>query len=336
VAAGSLVPAALAGCLLAGWVILDDNPSVRGHAPGTAFVLLLAVSLSITALPVLARVLTERNMLETTAGQLSLYTAIVIDIFSWLMLSIIVAARSGTESGFWRSIVALLAGVAFSLATRWALRSTALTRHGDRAPRSAAALLGVLALTLAFVFERLGLTAVIGAVMLGFAVPAGETGPWQTAAARVTRAGRALVPAFFVVTGITVFTAAIDAVPWTLIAVATVLAILGKVGGGYLGAGLAGLGTHDRLRTAVLTNTRGLTELIVLKAGYSAKILTAPLFLALVVMAVITTAMTGPSLLLIERRVKSPAKLHGLVGNSTPAGVDSQTEESHLEISPQR
>ena len=154
---------------------------------------------------------------------------------------------------------------------------------------------------MALTVERLGLTAIFGAVLVGLAIPAGKDGPWTATAASVAKAGRALVPVFFVVTGITVLTSAFAAASWALIVIATTLGALGKLGGGYLGARRGGQSRRTSARVGVLMNTRGLTELIVLKVGYSAGILSAPLFLALVVMALTTTAMTGPLLLLIDR-----------------------------------
>ena len=144
----------------------------------------------------------------------------------------------------------------------------------------------------------------------GLAIPAGG---WDAVVRRVTRAGRLLVPVFFVVTGITVFAGQFGSTPWFAIVLATALGIVGKVGGGYLGARIGGAPASDAVRVGVLVNTRGLTELVVLQAGYGAGILTAPVFLALVVMALVTTAMTGPSYGLLERRASSRWKAAALV-----------------------
>ena len=90
--------------------------------------------------------------------------------------------------------------------------------------------------------------------------------------------------------------------PMAVSVMAVVAAVVGKVGGGYLGAWLGGEGHGDRLKLGVLLNTRGLTELVVVQAGYSAGLITAPMFLVLAVMAVVTTVITGPWHALLDRR----------------------------------
>ncbi|WP_211295835.1 cation:proton antiporter, partial [Amycolatopsis alba] len=186
------------------------------------------------------------------------------------------------------------------LALRRVLRTPAATRLATRAPRVVAVALGVAAIAAALAFEHGGLTAVFGAVVLGLAVPAGADTPWRVPVASVTSAGRTLVPVFFVVTGVTVLTSGFHAAQWPLIALTVALGVVGKLGGGYLGARLGGSRRREAARAGVLMNTRGLTELIVLKVGFSAGILTAPLFLAMVIMALVATAMTGPCLLMLD------------------------------------
>jgi Kef-type K+ transport system membrane component KefB len=159
--------------------------------------------------------------------------------------------------------------------------------------------LGVLVLAVTLGGEHLGLPAMISAVAIGLAIPVNDPAP---VVQRLHRAGRALVPTFFVVTGFAVLSTDLSATPWVLFAIATVLAVAGKLAGGYLGARLGGQSRPTALRIGVLMNTRGLTELVVLQVGYSTGILTTPLFLALIVMAVVTTVATGPLLLLIDRR----------------------------------
>ncbi len=301
VVAGGLVPALASGALFACWIILVEGPEVRGSAPLPAFVLMCAVALSITAVPVLARILADRGISETTEGRLSMTAAVVIDTVGWLLLSVTVGLASGRLSGFAQAVIVLGGGALAALAVRYALRSRAAGSLCGRRPAVTATLLGAIALVVALSVERLGLTAIFGAVLVGLAVP--PDGAWSKVVAWVTRVGRALIPVFFVVTGLTVFATGVGTLPWSLIAVAILMAVLGKGGGSYLGTRLAGQPVRSATKVGVLMNTRGLTELIVLKVGYSAHILTGPMFVALVVMAVVTTMMTGPLLLLIDRRV---------------------------------
>lgn len=300
VVAGGLVPALLSGVAFAYWILLVEDDGVRGSAPLPAFLLMCAVALSITAVPVLARILADRGISETAEGRLSMTAAVIIDTVGWLLLSVAVGLASGRLDGFLQAVAVLGGGALAALAVRYALRSRAASVLCGRRPAVAAVLLGALALAVALTVERLGLTAIFGAVLVGLAVPTDAA--WQKVVASVTRVGRALIPVFFVVTGLTVFATGLGSLPWTLIAVAILMAVVGKGFGSYLGTRLAGESNRTAAKVGVLMNTRGLTELIVLKVGFGAGILTAPMFVALVVMAVVTTMMTGPLLLLIDRR----------------------------------
>ncbi|WP_200300928.1 cation:proton antiporter [Streptomyces adelaidensis] len=308
VVAGSLVPPLLTGLLLTGWVSLTGGAAVRGTAPLPAFVLMVAVAMSITAVPVMSRILADRGMGESPAGRLALASAIAIDAVGWLLLTVAISLGAGDLTGSLHSARALLFGAVCALAVRYGLRTRAARGICVRLPRTTAVALGASALGVALVMEHLGMTAILGAALVGLAVPGDERAPWAGAVSTVSRVGRALAPAFFVVTGITVLTRAFAAASWSLIAVAVVLGCAGKVLGGYAGARLGGLPRSTACRIGVLVNTRGLTELIVLQAGLSAGVLSAPLVLALVVMALVTTAMTGPLLNALDRRDERRAR----------------------------
>lgn len=300
VVAGGLVPALVSGIAFGGWILLVEDDGVRGRAPLPAFLLMCAVALSITAVPVLARILADCGITDTAEGRLSMTAAVVIDTVGWLLLSVAVGLASGRLNGFLQAIAVLGGGALVALIVRYSLRSRALSVLCGRNPAVTAVLVAMVALAVSLTVERLGLTAIFGAVLVGLAVPAGSE--WARVVASVTRVGRALIPVFFVVTGLTVFATEIGSLPWSLIMVAILLAVLGKGGGSYLGTRLAGENGRTAAKVGVLMNTRGLTELIVLKAGYGAGILTAPVFVALVVMAVVTTMVTGPVLLVLDRR----------------------------------
>ncbi|WP_211277659.1 cation:proton antiporter [Couchioplanes caeruleus] len=296
--AGALVVPMLAGCGFAVAVLAD--PALRGTAPAVALALLLAVSLSVTAVPVLARILEERELLDTPVGKLSMTAAIIIDVVAWLLLALAIGLAAGGAGGVPRLATVVAAGLVVMFCLRRLLRTAAVTAFRDRFGRLTAVLVGVAALVSSWAFQEQGVTEIFGALLVGLAIPGDG---WHGVVRLVTRVGRPLVPVFFVVTGISVFSAQFGATPWFAIVLATVLGIAGKVGGGYLGARFGGAPASDAVRVGVLVNTRGLTELVVLQAGYSAGILTAPVFLALVVMALVTTAMTGPAYALLERRV---------------------------------
>ncbi|MEV1025798.1 cation:proton antiporter [Streptomyces sp. NPDC050264] len=323
VAAGSLVPPLFAGILLTGYVLVEDAPAVRGDAPLPSFLLMVAVTMSITAVPVLARILADRGLSNTPTGRLALASAVVIDSVGWLLCMIAIGLGAGSATGVLHSFLALGVGAAGALAVRYGVRVPAVARMCARLPRTATVALGSVALALALTVEHLGMTAILGAALVGLALPPGESTPWEPAVASLSRAGRALVPAFFVVTGITVLNKAFSQLSWGLLAVTILLAFAGKGIGGYAGARLAGQPREASRRIAVLMNTRGLTELIVLQAGLGAGVLTAPLALALTLMAVVTTAATGPLLGLLDRGGSrpEPAPAVELVAAATEGGT---------------
>ncbi|MCP2339302.1 cation:proton antiporter [Actinomadura rupiterrae] len=299
VVVGALLPAQAAGVLLAALVLATGDPAVRGTAPTGAFVLMLAVTLSITAVPVLARILLDRGLADTPVGRVSLASGIVIDALSWPLLTVAIGLASGSRSGFLRAMAVLACGLAVTVLLRRVLGGAAGDALCRRAPRLAAPLIGIVAVALACATERLGLTAIVGAALAGLAVPAAK--PWSAALGSVTAAGRSLVPVYFVVSGVGAVTAGFAAASPALVLAAVALGVAGKTLGGYAGARLGAQSRWDALRVGALMNTRGLTELIVLQAGRSAGIITPALFAALVVMALATTAMTGPALALLDR-----------------------------------
>jgi Kef-type K+ transport system membrane component KefB len=302
---GALVPPLLTGTLLAGWVLLTGDPAVRGDAPLPAFVLFVAVALSITAVPVLARILADRGMSTTIEGRLALTGAIVLDAAGWVLLSVVVGLNTGSAAGSLRVLAIMAAAVAVVLLVRRFLRSGLARDVAGRHPRPMAAAMGVAVIAAALTAESLGVTMIFGAVLFGLAVPAREP-VWAPVVSSVSGAGRLLVPLFFVVTGVTVLTAGFGSAPWSLLVLAVALGVAGKLSGGYFGARFGGQDRHTAARVGILLNTRGLTELIVLQVGYSAGIVTPAMFLALVVMALVTTALTGPLLSLLDR-ARQPA-----------------------------
>ncbi|MGW0845443.1 cation:proton antiporter [Streptomyces sp. NPDC002787] len=309
VAAGGLLLPLVTGGLLTGWVVAYGDPAVRGDAPLPAFTLMLAVALSVTAVPVLARILTDRGMESTRAGRLALGAALVIDAVGWLLLTAALALASGSATGILNAGGALAVGVLCALGVRYGLRAHVSLLLLRRAPAVAACLIAATALVTAFTMEHLGMTAILGAAMVGLAIPGDRSASWAPAVSRVAGAGRALVPSFFVVAGVTVLAQTSVAVSWTLIGLVLVLGVLGKVLGGYAGTRLAGGSRREAAQVGVLLNTRGLTELIIIQVGFTAGLLTAPLLLALIVMTLVTTAATGPLLRLLDRtatRAPSP------------------------------
>jgi Kef-type K+ transport system membrane component KefB len=322
--AGSLLIPMLAGGLLAGWVLWTGDEHLRGRAPTVSFVLLMAVSLAVTAVPVLARILVARNATNTRAGHLAMASAVAIDSIAWLLLALAIALAAGGVSQVLAAFAVLAVGVGSAVLLVRLLGSDRAVRWCVRFPRMAALLVAVITLVASSVMQRGGLTEILGAVLVGLGIPVStrspqlenpgphsenvpSTGPWEAVVGIVSGIGLRLVPIFFVVNGINAFAGQFSAPGVAAVLVAIMLGIAGKALGGYAGARAGGESRGIGWEVAVLTNARGLTELVVLQAGYSAGILTPPLFLALVVMALVTTAMTGPLHTLVVRRARKAA-----------------------------
>ncbi|MFH8407219.1 cation:proton antiporter [Streptomyces sp. NPDC018019] len=300
-AAGSALLPMGCGTLLAVWVLAEGDPALRGSAPATAFVLMLAGALSVTAVPVLAGVLQDRGMLHTHTGRLAMAAAVSMDAVNWALLAVAVGLATG--GGQVTPAVVFTAGLLLA----WALRrlgglpAARAWAHRVR-PAVPAGLVVLTTVAAALVTDRLGLTDVLGAVLVALALPAdGGTGPWTRAARTVGQCGRHGLPLLFVLTGAGLGSGPPGLFSWQATALGTALAVAGKLAGSYLGARAGGQDTPTSMRLAALLNTRGLTEITFLQIGYQADILTPALYLALVVMALVTTALAGPLLWAVDR-----------------------------------
>lgn len=270
--------------------------------PHWAQVLFLGGALSVTAVPVLALLLRDRGMMGTPVAITALAAAAASDAFVWMLLAVIggVVAMPGTSLGLRLSAAAALLGVALFL-------RAALTRLSRRAaspspvPLIALALVGI---TLsAAASDVAGLHTVIGPVLLGLAVPrASALGPLlEDGLEPVARA--ALLPFFFLTAGFALDLTALAA-PGTTLAWLGV-AVLGKVGGTLLGARLTRTPWPQAWQLGVLMNTRGLTELVYLTAGLQLNLISPALYTSLVIVTVVTTLATAPSLDMLQGRHSS-------------------------------
>lgn len=295
--AGIAVPFVL-GVLLAIWLYPDHGPQGVGF---TAFALFVGISMSITAFPVLLRILADRGITHTPLGQTAIACAALGDATAWCMLALIVAAAQAT--GWLTASISLLCVVAFIALMLGAVKPW-FARQRVQPGSEGRWLLGVLLLALAsaLVTEVLGIHALFGAFAAGVAVSANT----QLRALLIAKvepfAVTLLLPLFFAMTGLRMRADALQASDLLLCLVVIAVATVGKLLGTFSAARSAGLETREAGRLGVLMNTRGLMELIVLNLGYELGLLGDRLFAVLVIMALVTTAMTGPLLNLIERR----------------------------------
>ncbi|MER7488618.1 cation:proton antiporter [Streptomyces sp. NPDC126497] len=264
------------------------------------FVLFVAVSMSITAFPVLARILTERDLYRTRTGAVAMACAAVDDVTAWCLLAVVVAVTGSSSPA--AALVTVGLSVAYMVFMLYVVRPL-LVRWVARAERkwSDGAVLVVLFSGLclsALATEEIGVHALFGAFVFGTMVPRDHPVVERAAARLQAVAVPILLPLFFVSTGLKTDLALLvrSGEQWLWGLAVMALAVIGKWGGGSVAARLAGQRWRESLAIGVLMNCRGLTELVVLNIGLSLGVIGTDLFTILVVMALATTAMTGPLL----------------------------------------
>ncbi len=285
----------LLGSALALWLYpLYSNSAV----PFTVFALLLGVAMSITAFPVLARILSDRGMHTSRIGAVALACAAVDDVTAWCLLAFVVSVAHAQPA---RVLMTLLLTAIFIAAIFLILRPGArwyAARYARRSGGQDAMLVACAALLLASVVtEGIGIQALFGAFLVGVVIPHDS----QLARDLVQRLEDLVVvlflPAFFVFTGLRTQIGLIHRWgDWGVCLVIILVASLGKFLSGAAAARLTGLYWRQALSLGALMNARGLVELIVLNLGLDLGVLTPTLFTMLVIMAVATTLMTAPAL----------------------------------------
>ena len=249
------------------------------HAPaGTwPFVVFAAAAMAVTAFPVLARILTERGILDSADGQRALSAAALTDSVAWTTLAFLAGSARAIVLAL--ALVLVLFGVVRRVLVRW--------------PGRPDGIMVVLSFGCAAVTDAAGLHAAIGAFLAGAAV--------GRSASTVESVGTLLAPLYFVLVGRSVDLGALDVRLVGETAAVIVVAVVGKAGGAYLGARAAGQPPHDAAVFAALMNTRGVTELVFASVGLSLRVIDSAFYAAMVTMALVTTAMTGPILGRLER-----------------------------------
>lgn len=290
----------LCGVVLAVGLFAQHGPPGVGFA---SFALFMGVSLSITAFPVLLRILSDRGLIHTDIGRIAIACAALGDASAWCLLAVIVATVQAT--GWGMAAVSLLGTLLFAVAVL-ALARPWITRREVPVQLEGRALIALLLLALAcaLVTEALGIHALFGAFLAGVAV-SGNARLRHLLVERVEPfAISLLLPLFFAMTGLRLRVDGWQTSDVLLALGVIAVATLGKGIGTWVSARSAGMPNVDALRLGALMNTRGLMELIVLNLGYELGLIGDRLFAVLVVMALVTTAMTGPLLDLIERRAR--------------------------------
>jgi Kef-type K+ transport system membrane component KefB len=253
--------------------------------------------MSITALPVMARILQDIGMFHSEIGTLALTCALVGDATAWCLLALVVAlVVAGSVLGvLWTVLLAAVFAAALLGLVRPAL---VRLERADRLPRPALAvpLVLVAVFAAAATTEWIGVHAIFGAFLLGLVFPTDNGTVRKVREALQGLTGLLLLPLFFASTGLKTEIGLLGADPvlWLWCALVLVLAVAGKLGGSMLAARAVGTGWAPALQLGVLMNCRGLTELIVLDIGLQLGVLSPALFTILVIMALVSTAMAAP------------------------------------------
>jgi len=281
--------------------------------PFTHFALFLGVAMSVTAFPVLARILTDRGIQSTPMGTVALTCAAVDDVTAWCLLAIVVSVASNTGGGalLTLGLSAVYVGVMLAFVRPLLARLANWQARRPSLGRGVLALVCVLLLVSALTTEAIGIHALFGAFALGAMMPHDSSLATDLKARLEDLVVVFLLPAFFAYTGMRTQMGLVgDAESWAWCLIIILTASLGKFGGSFLAARASGFGLRDAASLGILMNTRGLVELIVLNVGLDLRVISPRLFAMLVVMAVVTTLSTTPILqaLSVVRPVPVPER----------------------------
>ena len=264
-----------------------------------AFALFMGISMSITAFPVLVRILQDRGIFKTSLGSTATACAAVDDVTAWCMLAFVVAIARATSVGgaaFNLGLVvvyiALMLFVIKQKLPDW-IGQSALARPDPS--KVVLAVVFVVVIISALTTELIGIHALFGAFLAGIVMPA-AAGFRDKLVVRVENLSAVLLlPVFFAFTGLRTQIGLLNgAQDWLICLIIIAVATAGKLGGSAVAARLTGMKWGESLQLGALMNTRGLMELIALNIGYDMGILSQRIFTMLVIMALVTTVMTGP------------------------------------------
>lgn len=275
------------------------------NVPFASFTLFMGIAMSITAFPVLARILQEKKMTKTTMGAMAISCAAVDDVTAWLMLAIVVGlAKGGTVLESLPSIGMTILYVIIMVKVVRPLLERYLSVVDDaELQRPQVAFLFLVLLSSALVTELIGIHALFGAFMAGLSMPQNTAWRSQLVNRVESVSSVVLLPIFFAFTGIRTEIGLLNTpMDWAVCLLITLAAILGKLGGGTAAARWARFSWRESLSIGVLMNTRGLMELVILNIGYDLGILSPKIFSMMVIMALVTTMMTGPLIELLKKK----------------------------------
>lgn len=288
------------------------------------FALFMGVAMSITAFPVLARILVERRMLKRPVGALTLASAAIDDVTAWFLIAL---ATTIVVAGTFGDVVETMAlAVGFCLIMGLAVRpligrvATAFDQVG-RVPAGWVAAIFAGVLVSAYVTEEIGIAVIFGAFIMGMIMPRNARLTEDVTRRLEDFVVVLLLPLFFAYTGLKTNIGLLDRPELWLITLGLIaVAIVGKLFGAMIAARVAGFDWRASTVIGTLMNTRGLTELIVLNLALEKGAISDALFAMLVIMALVTTLMAGPMLRLLDPR------------NEYGTPVEEELEESKRQL----
>ncbi len=269
-----------------------------------AFALFMGVAMSITAFPVLARILSERRMIKRPVGALTVACAAIDDVTAWFLIALATTiAVSGTFGDVAKTIGEAVAYtlIMFLIVRRVLARMATAFDEVGRIPAGWFAAIIVLVLVSAYITEEINIAFIFGGFIAGMVMPRHARLTEEVTRRIEDFVVALLLPLFFVYTGLKTNIALLDRPAlWLITLLLIAIAIIGKLAGAAIAARVSGYGWRESTVIGTLMNTRGLTELIVLNLALSAGAISNSLFAALVIMAVVTTMMAGPLLHLLD------------------------------------
>jgi Kef-type K+ transport system membrane component KefB len=296
----SIVVPFLLGAALALWLYPEY---ASGDVSFTVYSLFLGTALSVTAFPVLARILTDRGVQRTPLGSLALACAAVGDATAWVLLALLAGiARAEVTGAAWTALlvvgyVALVFGVVRPALAGFVRREQAA--EGPLAHTTLALVLAAVALSAAAT-EAIGIHALFGAFLLGAVLPHEGRLPREIRARLEDVVLVLFLPSFFVLTGMRTRIDLLErAGDWLALAAIVLVATLGKFGGSFLAARWTGLPWRSSAALGFLMNARGLMELVVLSVGLDLGVISPTIFTMMVLMALVTTFTATPALDLV-------------------------------------
>jgi Kef-type K+ transport system membrane component KefB len=292
----SIVVPFLLGAAFALWLYPLYSTGLFSFA---TFALFIGVAMSITAFPVLARILTDRGMQKTRLGVLALACAAIDDVTAWCLLAFAIGVAHAHTGSLWIILITTIAFIIFVLliAKRGALWLVRRQTAKGRTTQDMFALVCAALLLSALATERIGIHALFGAFLLGTVIPHDSMLARDIRARCEDLVVVLLLPVFFAFTGMRTQIGLLHGTrDWLACILIIAVASLGKFGGSFLAAQWTGSDWREAASLGVLMNTRGLMELIVLNVGLDLGVLSPVLFTMFVIMAVITTLVTTPIL----------------------------------------